>query len=190
MRVTLAVVVAAAQLAVGCATPPLAPGERRYAGRFAVVVSIDGKRDTGSGRFALAVGPAAVMLELASPVGTTLARVESGPHGARLTTPGGADGPQEVRGADAEVLTYSVLGWPLPVAGFGDWIAGRPAPERPARSVDNAGVESFEQDGWTVAILERFDAGRGAPRRLQMQRPEKPGTSPSIDLRLVLDEPG
>ena len=62
------------------------------------------------------------MLELASPLGTTVARIEIEPGGARAT---GAQ-MQEVRGADADAMTEQLLGWPLPVSGLADWIEGRP----------------------------------------------------------------
>jgi outer membrane lipoprotein LolB len=108
-----------------------------------------------------------------------------------LRTPG--DDGREVRSRDAEALALEVLGWPLPVAGIGDWIEGRPAPNRPSRmQAGPDGTTGFEQDGWTIAIAERFDSG--APRRLVMSRPaqgaaEHAPAAPAITLRLVLDEP-
>jgi outer membrane lipoprotein LolB len=129
-----------------------------------------------------------VTLDLDSPLGSTLARVEVDPQGARLTAPGN-HGQREVRGANAEALTYEVLGWPLPVAGFRDWIDGRPVPARPAAERTSADGKAFDQDGWTITVLERFDEGRGPPRRLVFERPEAQGLTPAISLRLVLDEP-
>jgi outer membrane lipoprotein LolB len=174
-----------ALLAVGllaaCATVPRA--ERIVAGRFSVLVAADGRQDSGSGRFTLAVDGEAITLDLASPLGTTLARVEVDARGARLTRSDN-EGPREVRGASAELLTLEALGWPLPVAGFPDWIAGRPAPGKP---VDVLADDAFTQDGWTIRVLERFDGG--APRRLQIERPELRGVAPAITLRLVLDGP-
>lgn len=175
----------AALLVVGllaaCATVPRA--ERVHTGRFSVLVAADGRQDSGAGRFTLAVNGADVTLDLASPLGTTLARVEVDARGARLTR-GDGDGPRELRGADAESLTWEALGWPLPVAGFADWIAGRPAPAKP---VEVRTDDAFVQDGWTIRVLERFESG--APRRLQIERPELRGVAPAITLRLVLDAP-
>src|SRR5512134_1196068 len=190
MRRALAAVLLGAQLACACSTlAPLPTAERQYLGRFSVATALDGKCDNGSGRFKLAVDGGAVTLDLYSPLGSTLARVEVDSQGARLTAPGN-DGPREVRGASAEALTYEVLGWPIPVAGFRDWIDGRPAADRPSRerSTDDR-TKAFDQDGWTISVLERFDEGRGAPRRLLFERPETPNLAPSISLRLVLDEP-
>jgi len=52
----------------------------------------------------------------------------------------------------------------------------------------------LQQDGWTIAVQERF--ADGLPRRLQITRPALAGTAPdqppqpALNLRLVLDEPG
>lgn len=187
----LAVLALVAGLA-GCATLP-APtdSDRVHAGRFAATTTLDGKRENTTGRFQLRVDRERLLLDLASPIGTTLARIESGPAGVVLRTPG--DDGREVRSRDAEALAQEVLGWPLPVAGIGDWIEGRPVPSRPSRPQAGAdGTTGFEQDGWTIAIAERFDSG--APRRVVMTRPAQSAAAgapaaPAITLRLVLDEP-
>jgi outer membrane lipoprotein LolB len=190
MRRALAALMVGAQFTCACSTlGPLPAAERQYLGRFAVATALDGKRDSGSGRFKLAVDGHAITLDLDSPLGSTLARVEVNAQGARLTAPGN-DGPREVRGPSAEALTYEVLGWPLPVAGFRDWIDGRPVPERPSRDRTTGDqTKAFDQDGWTISVLERFNEGRGPPRRLLFERPETPSVAPAISLRLVLDEP-
>lgn len=184
---------AAAALLVGallsaCSTlAPTPTAERQYIGRFSVVTTLAGKRDSGSGRFKLAVDGSALVLDLDTPLGSTLARVEVDPQGARLTAP--ADGGQRVvQGASAEALTYEVLGWPLPVAGFRDWIEGRPVADRPSKPIAATEGSAFAQDGWTVTVLERFAQAGGAPRRLLFERAEVQGT-PAINMRLVLDEP-
>jgi outer membrane lipoprotein LolB len=187
--------VATAALAAGlaaCATlPPPTGSERVHAGRFAATTTLDGQRENTTGRFQLRVDRDRLLLDLATPIGTTLARIESGPAGVVLSTSG--DDGREVRSRDAEALALEVLGWPLPVAGIGDWIEGRPAPSRPSRlQAGPDGTTGFEQDGWTIAITERFDSG--APRRLVMSRPAqdvgaRTPAAPAITLRLVLDAP-
>jgi len=169
----------------GCATlpEPAEPG-RVYSGRFAATTTVDDRRENTSGRFTLAVGERLV-LDLATPVGTTLARFDSGPEGATMQVAG--NGESVRRSRDAEALALEVLGWPLPVAGIGDWIEGRPAPARASRTAaGNGGIASIEQDGWTIEITERFEAG--APRRLVMSRPARPD-APAVTLRIVLDAP-
>ncbi len=168
-------------LAVGCASLAPAPGGRSYSGRFALrVEAADGRRDASSGRFALAIDGGTVILDLASPLGTTLARVQADAQGATLTVR--ADGGVRItRGADAAQLAAQVLGWPLPIAGLPDWIEGRPAPG--AGSTADGG-DAFHQDGWTVRVDERDPRGR--VRRLGMSRPAA-GAGPAVDLRIVVE---
>jgi outer membrane lipoprotein LolB len=188
MRAVVAVLAAVLVLLSACTTfAPLANPERQYAGRFAVTTTLADKRDSSSGRFKLAVDRATTVLDLDSPLGSTLARVQLDARGAHLYAPGDG-GQREVHGANAEALTYEVLGWPVPVGGFRDWIDGRPAPDR-SFAAGAAANGAFQQDGWTITVLERFDEGRGVPRRLLFERPEAAGQIPAISLRLVLDEP-
>ncbi|HUL65675.1 MAG TPA: outer membrane lipoprotein LolB [Burkholderiaceae bacterium] len=188
MRRALAGIVVGVQFLCACSTTPAPTVERQYVGRFSVVASLAGKRENGSGRFKLAVESNSIVLDLETPLGSTLARVEVDSRGARLTAPSDS-GPREVHGADAEALTNEALGWPLPVAGFRDWIEGRPVPTKPSTDRTTGAGKAFEQDGWTISVLERFEQGRGAPRRLLLERPETPQPAPAISLRLVLDEP-
>lgn len=189
MRGALAALAAGLVLLEACSTfTPLVNPERQYIGRFAVVTALADKRDSSSGRFKLAVDRTVTVLDLDSPLGSTLARVQVDGRGAHLFAP--SDGGQrEVHGASAEALTYEVLGWPVPVAGFRDWIDGRPVADRASNPSSAGGDKAFQQDGWTISVLERFDDGRGAPRRLLFERPEEAGQIPAISLRLVLDEP-
>jgi len=171
-----------------CASAPVSPPERSYSGRFAATALRGGEVQNASGRFSLEVRGAEQVFDLATPIGTTVARVEIGPNGAR------ARGPQleEVRGDNAEALAEQLLGWPLPVSGLSDWIEGRPVPGRAARveRVDGR-VASIVQDGWTIQIAESFESGsqgQGRPRRLVIDRPAS-GVQPAVTVRLILDDP-
>jgi outer membrane lipoprotein LolB len=96
---------------------------------------------------------------------------------------------QEVRGADADALTEQLLGWRLPVSGLVDWIEGRPVADRAARlQRDGDRIVSIEQDGWEIRLSEYFQ-GTARPRRLSLERAAGPST-PSVLLRLIVDEPG
>lgn len=173
----------------GCASlaPPAA--QRTHSGRFAASVQRGGEGESFSGRFTLMIFDAGLVLDLASPLGNTLARIEVDGSGARLTAPQ-ADGTLATwRGDSADALAASVLGFGLPVAGLPDWIDGRAAFGRPARIDPEAGpAQRIEQDGWVIAIDERF-ADLGTPRRLTLSR-DDPGPPPAaLRLRLVLDPP-
>jgi outer membrane lipoprotein LolB len=185
--------VCAASIAVaGCASlPSPAVPDRVHAGRFSVVVALDGQRDSASGRFTLSISGARAVLDLATPLGSTLARIERGPEGVLLRI-NGAGGTEERRGTDGTALTEALLGWPLPVDGMADWVAGRPAPGSTAQTDGVDPPRAFTQNGWRIEIAERFASGQ--PRQLLITRPAQPArdfaaASPAITLRLLIDDP-
>jgi outer membrane lipoprotein LolB len=185
-------------LLAACASlPPPAPpagAAAVLAGRFSLAVTHTPggaleKRENWTGRFSLVTGAAGQSLDLSSPLGATLARIESGPDGASLSVPEGG-GVRTERGSDVQALSERVLGWSLPLAGLPDWVAGRPVSGRPFRVLegddgDAAGPTRFAQDDWTVVVAR---AAGGAARRVQIERPAQ-GESPQIELRVVLDAP-
>jgi len=174
----------------GCTTfAPIEPAPKVYTGRFSVSISRGDQREAASGRFTLAASPARTTLDLASPLGNTLARVEADASGATLTAPQPDGTLATWRGDSADALTESVLGYRLPVSGLAEWIAGRAAPGRTARVFpDDGPARRIEQDGWVIAVDERF-ADSGAPRRLSFDRDAGGGAAaPSLRLRLVLDD--
>jgi outer membrane lipoprotein LolB len=182
----LAALVGAGGLVACASLPPQPPAERMHTGRFSATVRLADRQENLSGRFALSVRGTALTLDLASPLGTTLARIEAGPDGARLTEPGSP--PRELSGPSAEALAEQALGFPLPASGIGDWILGRPVAQRAARTTQQDGhIDAIEQDGWTIRVLERF-ASSGLPRRLSFERPAH-AAAPAIRLQLVLDDP-
>lgn len=182
VRISASIVFVA--LVSACATTPPAPADRSYTGRFSATTTLGEQRDSVSGRFNLEIRGQQQVLELSSPLGTTVARIEIEPGSARAT---GAQ-MREVRGPDADAITEQLLGWPLPVAGLTDWIEGRPTPHRSARIERDAGrVALIEQDGWTIRLPEYFDSS-ARPRRLVLERAAL-ANAPAVTLRLVVDEP-
>ena len=186
-RATRRVACALALLATACATLPPVTGTRSYQGRFSLLVSGSERHETATGRFELTVDGPNVTLDLSTPLGTTVARVQSGPAGARLTVPS-AGGLRTEVGSDAEALSLRVLGWTLPASGLSDWVEGRPAPGRPYRldSGDDAS-SGLEQDGWTIRFERRSSDGRIG--RIDMARAQQSG-APAVSLRVVLDPRG
>lgn len=180
----------AAALIGGCASlAPPEPPSHSYSGRFAADVSRSGVRDAVSGRFSLVTYASRTTLDLASPLGNTLARLEVDSAGARLraTRPDGTLATWQ--GDSPDALAESALGFGLPVSGLADWIAGRAVPGRPARQFPEVGAaQRIEQDGWVIAIDERFEE-TGTPRRLSLRRDDA-ASATTLGLRLVLDPPG
>jgi outer membrane lipoprotein LolB len=166
-----------------CSTAPVTPPERSYTGRFSAITTAGEQRESVSGRFNFEIRGPQQRLELASPLGTTVARIEVDATGARAT---GAQ-MQEMRGPDADALAEQLLGWRLPVSGLSDWIEGRPVPERAARvERKNGRIVAIEQDGWLIQLPEAFEATT-KPKRLVLERPSAPNT-PAVTLRLIVDD--
>jgi len=173
----------------GCTTfAPIEPAAQVHTGRFSASVSRGEQREAVSGRFSLAVSADRTTLDLASPLGNTLARIEAVAAGATLTAPQ-ADGTLATwKGDSPDALAEAVLGYRLPVSGLADWIAGRAVPGHAARVFPPTGpAQRIEQDGWAIDIEERF-ADTGAPRRLSFDRDGGGPAAPSVRLRLVLDD--
>lgn len=176
-----------------CATWSPAPADVVTSGRFALTARGTGsdgssRHESQSGRFTLSQAGVLTTLDLASPLGTTLARLQASPAGARLQVPD-SGGLRDIVEPDAEALAERVLGFPLPLVGLPSWIRGEPLGARPSQPLDDTAADGFRQDGWVVRVEERFAAPHAPqPRRLTLVRA---GTtvSPAITLRIVLDDP-
>ncbi|MFW7340445.1 lipoprotein insertase outer membrane protein LolB [Pollutimonas sp. H1-120] len=176
----------AALLLAACATPQKigrdasgAAFER--AGRFAVSVNyFGGRHEAVQGGFAWRDTGSVLTLDLANPLGNTLARVEVEPGLATLTRSNGV----REQAAHPDALVEQVLGSPIPVAGLRDWLRGQVAGVGVSglQKNEQGQVSAFSQDGWRVQ-LSRYD-GQG-PALLQMNRndPDR-----SISVRLVVDD--
>ena len=115
-------------------------------------------------------------IELATPMGTTLARLERDGDGATIERP---DRPVE-RSRDAATLAERSLGFPLPVESLAWWIRAAPHPGSPhAIERDASGrVLVLRQDGWSVVYA--FEDGAARPLRLF-------ATYPDLEVHIVID---
>nr|MBF0685439.1 outer membrane lipoprotein LolB [Pseudomonas sp.] len=175
-----------------CATPPpITPDDTQATqsgvlsrtGRFAVQVDeVAGKTQAVQGGFAwYDMALRDLTLDLNSPLGAALARVEVDADGTATLTE--ANGMQTVADS-ADDLVAQVLGSPIPVAGLRYWLRGQLAPQPAARNLqrDAEGRPvAFEQGGWKVNITDFDPIG---PVRMSLQRSE-PGHR-LIDVRLVM----
>lgn len=174
----------------GCATPPPLvptgmeePGVWARTGRFAVTVEeLDGRQHAVQGGLSWRdAGPAGLTLDLNSPLGAALARLEVAPDGSALLTE--ADGTR-THAPSADDLLRRVLGSSIPVANLRRWLRGQlpDASQAQVMEADSQGrATRFVQDGWRVQVTA-FDAL--GPLRMRLQRNE-PGNR-TIDVRLVL----
>ncbi|HUH60612.1 MAG TPA: lipoprotein insertase outer membrane protein LolB [Candidimonas sp.] len=183
VRIWCCMVVAAVFLGA-CATPPPIAGDGGPAfdrsGRFALSVQyFNGKQEAVQGGFAWHDAGRSLELDLANPLGNTLARVQVVPGHAILTRSNG----ETEQAPHADALVEKVLGSPIPVEGLRDWLQGRTGADPVANLEKNSSGQpvSFSQNGWRVQ-LSRYDVL--GPTLLQMNRND---ANRSISVRLVTD---
>ena len=157
-RRALALALSCALLAAGCATPRMTPVDANayWSGRMAIQVLKDPPESLSAG-FELQGSALTGEMVLLSPIGTTLARLEWTPQGARL-----AQGQQQLESTSLQRLGARLTGTELPIAALFEWLAGRPA----------------EAPGWQV------DLSAHAQGRISAERREP---SPGAVLRIALD---
>lgn len=118
---------------------------------------------------------------LMSPIGQTLAYIESDAGGAVLT----AADQQEYRAMSVENLTRRALGWPLPLDRLQHWITGRTVAGvviMEALRDPHGRLLTLEQDGWRIRYgYPESDTVVLRPRRLDM-------TQDGQQIRLIVDE--
>lgn len=176
-------------LLAACVSPPpvsdggpdvVADGFSRT-GRFAVRVEAPGEQpEAVQGGFAWRDQGRRLVLDLANPFGSTLARMEATSQGAVLTRANG----EVFRAANPDALIAEVLGGDIPVSGLRDWLRGRLATDPAAQEVrkdDTGRPTAFQQGGWQ-AVLSRYDAL--GPQLLVLERNE---AGRRIVVRLVVD---
>jgi len=119
-------------------------------------------------------------LDLASPLGQTVARLSGGRDGVTLRT---ADG-RVVTGNDWPELTARALDWSLPVDGLAFWIQGVPRADAPfvAERAADGTLGFLRQDGWTIAYQSFASDAAGVVRPGRMTL-----SYPNVELRLVVD---
>ncbi|MEO8738638.1 MAG: lipoprotein insertase outer membrane protein LolB [Casimicrobiaceae bacterium] len=123
---------------------------------------------------------AADIVDLASPLGQTIARLTGDANGVSLRT---ADG-RSISAADWRELGARSLEWSLPVDGLAFWIQGAPRPGAPfaVEAAADGGPGVLRQDGWTI-VYQSF-----APDPARVSRPARIALAyPGIEVKLVVD---
>lgn len=177
--------IAACALA-GCASlPPPVAQEAPVAAAdapFVVGGRISARRgDSGvAGTFSWRHDPGHDAIELSTPLGQTLARLDGGPGEAHVQL---QDGRTE-SAPTWRALTERAFGVTIPVDGLASWIRARPRPDAPfIVERDAAGrVSQLRQDGWDIGYAYADDAAR-SPFRVTLAYP---GADP-IEVRVVVD---
>jgi outer membrane lipoprotein LolB len=119
-------------------------------------------------------------IDLASPLGQTLARLEGNSSGVSVTLQNG----RTEQAASWRELTERAFGVTIPVDGLASWVRGVPRPgarytvERDAQ----ARVSLLRQDGWEIVYAYADDAAR-RPARVVLTLPG----AEAVDVRVVVD---
>lgn len=186
-RIGRAAPLLAALWLAGCATPPPASHDTAVQtglfernGRFALRVDeAGGNQEAVQGNFIWRDSGTQLALDLTSPLGGTLARVDVTASGSRLTESNG----RETLAATPDELVARVLGNPIPVAALRSWLRGELPAQPPANITErdaDGRPQAYTQLGWQVRITGYDDQG---PTRLQLARSAAGGGT--INLRLV-----
>lgn len=152
-------------------------------GRFALLVydrALERNTDSVQGSFRWLAQYQQVTLDLSSPLGQVLARVEMRPGHASMTRANG----EYIEATDPDALVASVLGSPIPVNGLKYWIYGQAMPdyslEQPEYDAQKR-LTRFQQAGWRVSA-EEYD--RYGPKRLSLVRTQ---SNQRISVRISID---
>lgn len=175
----------------GCGTlaPPTGTVRRYHdnitvGGRLSVRYPQDGKTQSVQGKFLWLQAGDRTDIDLASPLGQTIARISLTPAGAALEQ----SGKLRAEAPDAAGLTRAILGWPLPVESLRYWLQGfvrTMSGELLAVPVGDTNEQ--EGDGWRVRYFGWQDLdGQACPKRIDFSRLD--GEAGEVALRLVIDE--
>lgn len=153
-------------------------------GRFAVLVvdkTQDKNSDSVQGNFSWTSKGQNVLLDLSSPLGQILARVEVTANGARLTRSNG----EVLEAWSPDELIEEVLGRQFPVSGLRYWIRGQAMPDFPLEQAEydeQQRLTQFQQAGWKVTLQEYDTHG---PKRFHLLNNQ---TTERITIRIVIND--
>ena len=189
----------AAAVLAGCATTGPAPAPSPAAatasvapyrdtialtGKLSATYQQDNQPQSVTGKFTWNQQPGRVEVELASPLGQTLASIVVTPESATLTEGGK---PPRVA-SDIDALTAQALGWPLPVAGLRDWLQGYATDAQGQRfSASPANSNVVTRDGWRLRFVEwQPNAVPPSPRRIDATR-STTNVGDELAIRIFID---
>jgi len=151
--------------------------------RFDIAGRLSARRGSEgvTAHFTWSHGPASDRIDVATPMGQTLARLSGDAAGVRVERPGQAP----LASASWDVLTREVFGVPIPVEGLAAWIVGAPRAGVPfGNERDAAGrLSVLRQSGWEVVYAYADGAPAAQPTRLVMRYPD----TEIVEVRLVVD---
>jgi outer membrane biogenesis lipoprotein LolB len=120
----------------------------------------------GTGQFRFVTDSRSVTLELFTPTGAQLARIERAADARKVV---GMFGDGSVRDAENfSELLRAFIDIPINDAQFFSWLQGIPS-DRQTRVVhgNDGRIESFLEAGWTIVVNARFEADANLVRRMR-----------------------
>lgn len=154
-------------------------------GRLSIRYQANGAEQALHGSFTWSQRPGRTLVSLLSPLGQTLATIESTPGHAVLRQPGQAPRTAE----DVDALTAQTLGWPLPVAGLRHWLQGFGSDALGRRTIASPVADAEQtsvQDGWSLRYASwNRETALPHPKRLDLQRATS--QAGDVEIRLIID---
>ena len=170
----------------GCATVAPAPEPAALAppgAAFDIAGRLSARRGTEAvaAHFAWTHAEGADRIDVATPTGQVIARMERDAAGIRVERPGAP----AAAFADWGALTRDVLGVAIPVDGLAAWIQGAPAPGAGFDVERGAGGRPLvlRQQGWEIVYAYADAPLPARPSRLVMRYPD----SEPVEVRVVVD---
>lgn len=165
--------------------------QRQYAkqiittGRLSIFYDKNGSKQAAHGSFTWQQSPQVTHVTLYSPLGQTIAIITLTPDEATLQQ---ADR-DPVQADDADMLTETILGWPLPIKGLKDWLQGfgENSQHQPFIAQPNNQDAIVTDSGWQLNYLRwgKNDQSQWYPERINLDRhSEQAG---DIAIRIVVD---
>ena len=179
------VVLICAGLLAACAGPQPSSFDSQFerAGRFLVqVVEPAGKTESVQGGFRWRQNESGWQLDLISPLGATLARLDANASGVVLQRPG--EMPR--RAATAALLVSELFYAQVPVDAMSDWIRGRIVQASDVQSIERDAqnrVVSMSQAGWKIRFDRYDDHG---PRLVEVTGVDQ---GRDVRMRMIVDGP-
>lgn len=155
-------------------------------GRLSIRYQADGSEQSMHGSFNWMQRPDRTLVSLLSPLGNTLATIESSASETILRQPGQA--PRVA--SDVDALTAQALGWPLPVAGLRYWLQGFASDGNGLHAIaspaQNGLPDTSMQNGWRLHYANwNREAVPPHPKRLDLQRDTS--QAGNVEIRLIID---
>lgn len=169
-------------LLAGCATteaPPAVPRVQSLLDTFHLTgrVAARNAQDGFSGTLDWRHAPDRDELLISGPLGQGAARIVRNANGVTLDLP---DQPPR-HAADAESLTQSTLGFPLPLTGLPYWVQAQPYRVAQQTHTPEGHVATLAEDGWRIEYLNYRDFGpRQLPGKVFMESGE-------LKLKFIID---